>query len=212
LQIGWLRGTTTIDELDAALAVLIPICHDDDLHATLPHSAASCWGEVGRLNWELGERAAAIAAMERARTASPTTVPEATAYAALWSGDVEAAARQFSQLLAGTPTEPSKLWWERRARAELLLGLGQAQRQANRLPAARSALRAATSELAAIVHNHPGSFYERRLGRARVELALTMASLGEAERTITPIAAPAIAWLRKVHSPSPELSSLEHVR
>jgi hypothetical protein len=126
----------------------------------------------------------------------------------LGRGNADAAAHEFDTQLARKPEPENGLWWERRARAELLLGLGQAQRQSNQVAAARLALQTAVSELEEITRTHPSAFNERRLGRARVELALTLASLGATDREIAPIVAAASRWLRAVNSPSHELAAL----
>jgi hypothetical protein len=80
--------------------------------------------------------------------------------------------------------------------------------RAGLLPAARLSLQAAVTDLEPIASTHPSAFNERRLGRARIELALTLASLGAAEQELIPIVAAANQWLRKVHSPSRELDEL----
>jgi hypothetical protein len=103
------------------------------------------------------------------------------------------------------------LRWEQRDRFELLSGLGQAQRRSNHLAEARVTLKAAVVGLATITSDHPSIFNERRLGRARVELALALESLHATPSELIPVVASASKWLHDTNSPSHELDRLsEH--
>jgi tetratricopeptide (TPR) repeat protein/predicted Ser/Thr protein kinase len=208
ISVRWLRGVVAIDDLAQASTVLVSVCRDSELHATLAQQTASCWSEVARLHWELGEFPAAIADMEHARLVSPSTVPEADSFLTLWRGDATTAVRQFGDLVARNPITSNSPTWERRAGAGLLLGLGQAQRRAGQLIAARNTLETAVAELVLGAGAHPSAYNGRRLGRARVELALVLASLGASETEVAPVAEAAARWLRDVNSPSRELESL----
>jgi eukaryotic-like serine/threonine-protein kinase len=204
LAVRWLRGTVTIVELDRARAHLVEVCRGYDLHPILVEEIARCWGEVGLLQWELGQHDEALAAFERAARAGGTAFPQVGPYGMLLQDDARGAARQFADLLAERRRTPDEAWWQRRDRGELLLGLGRAHRKAGNLGGARTALAGAVSDFSAVVGISPIALNERRLGRAWIELALTLSSLGVQSVEIAPIARAAVAWIDQANVASAE--------
>lgn len=202
------RGLVTVENLPQATELLTAVCHGNDLHPALVSSAIRCWSELGWLRWELDDRAGALEAMARAAR-SPRESPPAMPYVALLRGDANTAAHQFAEAIAATPLASEAPWWRRVVRAELTLGLGRALRQTGDLRGARAALEDTIAELDPIVRDHPGANRERRLGRARVELAFTLASLGAGASERASVAAVAQAWLRRVGGSPAELARLE---
>jgi hypothetical protein len=107
------------------------------------------------------------------------------------------------------PVQPGEPAWQRQKRAELQLGLGRAWRAAGRPAAARPALAASAAVLAEIAHDHPNAVVQRRLGRARVELALAAAAMGDHTADAAATAQLALAWLRQVGGRRDEIAALE---
>jgi eukaryotic-like serine/threonine-protein kinase len=172
LAIRKLRAVVTIDDLAQADAALAPVCAGYELHPTLADDAASCWFELGLVRLSLGRTELADHAMARAaRGVHPASV--LVGFATLLHGDAERAARQLRDALAAL--RPSDRWWDRLARAELLIGLGYAERARRAWPASRQALEHAIAELAPIVRDHPSADNQRRLALARAGLAATTA-------------------------------------
>jgi tetratricopeptide (TPR) repeat protein len=163
------------------------------------------------MRWDLGDRSGASEAMERAAR-TPEGIPEAAPYAALLRGDARAAARQLADAVAARPPAPNEPWWDGLARAELSLGLGRARRALGDLRGAREALEHAIARLEPIVRAHPAARYERRLGRARAELAFTLSSMGERASERSSAATAAAAWLRRAGGAPAELAHLEGLR
>jgi hypothetical protein len=206
------RGVTT-PRLVRALEILAPTCEAVDLHPKLTSLGAQCWAEIGYLRFELDDRAAAVAAMERAvgtdeQRASSCT--EARPYLLLWRGDAAAAARAFRAALdALGPAKGDAAWFERLGPAVLELGLGRALRAAGDLRAARTALASSTATLVSLMKEHPTADIERRLGRAQIEFALTLANSGAPRTEFVPIAAAGIGWLQNVGGSPSTLHELE---
>ena len=63
----------------------------------------------------------------------------------------------------------------------------------------------------AIVRDHPAAALQRRLGRARAELAVTLAVIGAKKEEIAPVAAAASAWLRRAEGRAAEIEALERL-
>jgi len=204
LEARRLRGFTTIDNLHDAEQLLVPVCEAFALHPGFAEVIADCWAEVGLLRWDLGDRGGATDAMQRAVGASPEA-PLTVAYLALLRGQPGAAARQLAEAYARAPSE---LLWQRLVRGQLSLGLGRARRETGDLRGARAALEAAIADLEPVIRLHPSADLERRLGRARVELAFTLADMGASEQVRRPVATPAAAWLRAVGGMPGELAQL----
>jgi len=170
LNIRWLRGSVTIEDLPQAAGLLAPVCEAYELHAALATKTVRCWTELGLVRWDLGDRAGAQEAMERAMQAS-SDASEATAYVTLWRGNATAAVQQFTAAVAAVTPKPNEGWLERASRARLTLGLGRARRDMGDLGGAREAFERTIADLEPIVRDHHETNIERRLGRARVELA-----------------------------------------
>lgn len=204
LEVRRQRGFATIENLRQAAELLIPVCHAYEVNTTFADRTARCWTEVGLVRWDLGDRDGAIEALERAAPA-PSQAPEAAPNLSLLRGDTRAAATQFAAAIAAKPSTPNEHWWDRQSRARLTVGLGRTRRQMGDFRGACEALERAIADLDAIVRVHPSTSQERRLGRARVELALALSAIGED----SPVTAAAIAWLRRVGGDPAELARLE---
>jgi len=204
LEARRLRAFSTIDNLHDAEQLLVPVCRSYALHPGFAEVIADCWTEVGLLRWDLGDRTGATEAMALAVGASPEA-PLTVAYLALLRGQAQAAARRFAEAQARAPSE---LPWQRLERGHLSLGLGRARREAGDLRGALAAFEAAISDLEPVVRVHPNADWERRLGRARVELAFTLADLGASEQERAAVATPAAAWLRAVGGMPSEIAQL----
>jgi tetratricopeptide (TPR) repeat protein len=210
LRIRALRGTTSMIRLAPAAEVLTPVCEGYALHEGLGPLADRCWAEVAYIRSELGDDARAAEAMERAvhpGTDDAQGVVEAP-YVALWRGDARGAEGRFAAALAAMPPKPDDPWWYRARHAQLQLGLGRARRALGDLRGARPALESSAAELEAIARDHPAAALERRLGRARAELAMTLAALGAKKEEVAPVAAAASAWLRRAEGRAAEIEAL----
>src|SRR5262249_52964795 len=119
-----------------------------------------------------------------------------------------AAARQFAEAIAAQAPTQDERWWDRLARARLTMGLGRARRQAGELRGAREAIEKAIADLDGIVRMHPTASNERRLGRARVELALTLLAMKAPPARRRVVAMDAIRWLQRVGGFPPEIAEL----
>jgi hypothetical protein len=148
------------------------VCRGYELHADLAARSLTCWSEVGFLALELADPARAIAALTRAaRWQVGTERPMHTGYLALARGEPAVAVKLFGDALAAFEREPVVGWWSRLIAGELRLGLGRAQRALGLSREARATLAAGIADLDAVVRDHPHAAYERRLRRARSELA-----------------------------------------
>jgi predicted Ser/Thr protein kinase/tetratricopeptide (TPR) repeat protein len=212
LLIRLIRGTTTMVRLAPAAQFLTAVCEGYALHEPVTN-AVLCWTELGFLRSELGDNALAIAAMERAVRvgADDQNPPEVVPYLTLWRGDAKEAIRRLTAALAGLPAQPNEPWWSRLERAERELALGRARRALGDLPAARQALASSAAHLEVIARDHPAAAILRRLGRARAELAMTLAATGAPRTQIAEVAAAAAAWLREAEGSAAEIAALERL-
>jgi len=171
LHVRLTRGVWSPRLTDAA-ELLAGACEGLDAQADARDPAVECWAELGFIADELGDRARAIAAVERAAARAVPTVrgAEAAGYVALWRGDARGAIATFATELAALPRRPDEPFWRPVSRGKLALGLGRAQRAAGDARAARDAFEAAVDDLAAATRVRPGGAGERRLTRARAEL------------------------------------------
>jgi len=204
------RGFVTIEDLAQAEAYLTPVCRAYELHATLVDAIVRCWTEVGLLRLDLNKRDGAIEAMERAVHAQKEA-PEAASYLTLLRGNAGAAARKFAEAVAARPPTLEDQWWDRLLRAYLTLGLGRALRETGDLRGARGALEKTIRDLEPIIRVHPAASYERRLGRARVELAFTLSAMDTSSDERAVVAEAAVAWLRRVGGTSIEITRLVRI-
>ncbi len=208
LSVRWLRGSVTIADLRQAERFLTRLCDAYELHPALAPQRVRCWTELGLVRWDLGEHDGAIEAMQRAEQAG-SGAREAAAYANLWQRQPKAAARQFADAVASVTPKANEHWLDRLQRARLTLGLGWALREAGELRRAREALEGTITDLVLIAREHHETRIERRLGRARVELALTLLALRENSSERDEAATAAEKWLRDVGGGLNELEELK---
>jgi eukaryotic-like serine/threonine-protein kinase len=173
------RRAMWIPDLAAARGLLTSACdayerYHRDLGAA---PILECWSELGFVAEELGDRAAALAAMERAAALSPDG--EAGGYAALWRGDAATARERFERALAASDGAASPPLWIRFERGKLGVGLGIALRSAGAARPARAALERAIADLDEVRRAQPAAVVERRWARGRAELAGIGASRAE---------------------------------
>jgi serine/threonine protein kinase/tetratricopeptide (TPR) repeat protein len=206
LDIRLSRGFVTTEDLRQAAELLAPVCSAYESWGATQR-VEECWPEVGLLRLDLGDRAGALQAMESATRAK--TDAEDQAYVTLLRGDAHAAERQFADAIATRPPKPDERWWHRLYRAQLQLGLGRSRREAGDLSGACEAFETAVADLEEIVREHPQASYERRLGRAQVELAFTLSALGAGPEVRLPVTDRALGWLRRVGGASDEIRTLE---
>jgi hypothetical protein len=208
-----MRANTTMVDLRATADYLQPTCQADELHPALALETMRCWNELGNLRAELGEMVQAVAALERGLRASGNRneLPEMEPYLLLWRGDAGAAAQRFAAALARESPRADDAWWDRYARANLQLGLGRARRALGDADGALPSLRAGVTALEEIARKHPATTIDRRLGRARLELALALAESGARRAEVLPLATAAREWLKEAHAPAQELAALERV-
>jgi tetratricopeptide (TPR) repeat protein/predicted Ser/Thr protein kinase len=207
LHIRQQRGFVTIEDLRTAEELLTPVCRAYELHVTLVDDVVECWTEVGLVRADLGQRRGAIEALELAvRAASDAT--EAAAYIALFRGDPRGAVRQFADAVAAKPPQQKEPSWKRASRAMLTLGLGRARLDMGDLRGAREAFEWTIADLQPYIREHPGARYERRLGRARVGLAITLISMGEHSAERSAVARAGVVWLRRVGGQPSEITLL----
>jgi tetratricopeptide (TPR) repeat protein len=197
-----------------AAELLAPACELRELHAWLAGTTAECWVELADLRSELGDRTAALAALDRAvglGAATNPQTPEASGYRLLWRGEPDRAAAAFEAAVASTPGHPDDPWYQTFVRARLLLGLGRA-REANHQPgAAEAALVQAITALEPIARHQPAAAVDRRLGRARAELARIRAATGAAPGETRELATAALAWMRAAGAPADQLAELQRL-
>ena len=164
----------TVD-LTTALERLSPACADyESFHPnqdspTMP--LAACWTEVGYLAAEVGRMDRAIDAMTRAvrvRALQPGEAIEAEGYLALWTGDVDTAIDRFATFVDGRDPRDGA-WWQQFLLTKATLGLARARRAAGHHADARILLGDVVASLEGLSRGQP--FVERRLARARAELA-----------------------------------------
>jgi len=210
LEAQWMRVAVVTEDLRRADESLAPLCRVYERYPTLTTEIALCWAELGFVRWDLGRRDGALDAMARAVNA-PDDVPEAAPYLSLLRGDARAAVRQFTQAIEKVALQPREPWWVQRSRALLMLGLGRALREMGDLRGARQALERSIADYDAVVRQHPATSYERRLGRARVELAFTLAQMNVRSAGRTEAVVAGLAWLLRVHGTWTEILKLLRV-
>jgi eukaryotic-like serine/threonine-protein kinase len=209
LAARWLQGVYTVD-FASALSVLAPTC--PALRPQNEMLAKHCWNEVAFIQGELDQRAHAAVALEMAepiRGNPDAEIPSIGPYLRYWRGDVATATEEFAELLREVPRKDSGPWWDREERADLELGLARARIASGSPREARRALDSAVATLSAISRGFPSLRVERRLGRARAELAKTLALLRAPSDEINAQAAPAAAWLRRAGGRGSEIKTLE---
>jgi hypothetical protein len=218
LEARWSQGYFTV-RFATALEILRSTC------ARLrPHSdaiAKSCWAEVALIAGELGEGLEAAAASGNAVSipvAADSDVLSVQPYLHYWRGDFAAAAEAFASALRGLERGPTFAGgaetappWDRQARADLEIGLGRSLLALGRPRAARGPLTSAVQGLLDISVKLPSPGVERRLGRARAELARALASSGAPPNELRAHAAPAAEWLRRAGGLDTETGALDRL-
>jgi tetratricopeptide (TPR) repeat protein/predicted Ser/Thr protein kinase len=207
-----IRAKTTVTSLALAADLLSSVCSAREAHAWLAPATAVCWVEVADLRSELGERMAAMAALDRALALGADTnddTPEAAGYHQLWRGDGHAAVAAFETALVGYPDVPHRPWFQSYTRAVLLLGLGRALAAQQQPSAAAAALERSIAILEQISRERRAVVLDRRLGRARAELARVRAATGAPPAQTRALAAAALAWLRPAGAPAGEITALQ---
>jgi eukaryotic-like serine/threonine-protein kinase len=177
----------------------------------LARLAIECWSELGFVAAELGEQAAALAAVAHAAAlpATESASLEAGGYLALWRGDARAAAAHFSRALEASPADADQIWWLRFERGKLSLGLGRALAGSGDARGAAAALQRAVIDLIEVKRMQPAATVERRLARGRAELAkVLIASHGDRAR-IADVAREAATALRLEGASESEIAALE---
>jgi tetratricopeptide (TPR) repeat protein len=211
LSAQFIRASTTVVSFARAAELVTAVCRARELHSWLAAVTATCWLEAADLDAELGDRTAALAALARARrfggTANPDT-RECAGYEALWRGDPAAAAAAFAGQLAELAPRADEPWYRSYARARLSLGLGRALAAQHRPDAAADPLERALAVLEPLARDQRQVAIDRRLGRARAELARVRAALGGPPDAIRALATDALAWLRPAGAPAAELAEL----
>jgi tetratricopeptide (TPR) repeat protein len=181
-------------------------------HRLAAESALECWGELGYVDGELGDREAGAAAMARA-AALPVqrlaVAGEASGYLALWRGDVPGANERFASALADIARRPDEPWWDAFTRGKIGVGLGRARRSAGDLDAARAALEQAVAELVEVRRQHAVAIIDRRLARGRAELAQVLIATHQPRSRIAEVARAAAADLRAEGARAEEIAALE---
>ena len=206
LEVQWLRGITTIENLARAAEVVTPACAAYEQHEALADRRAQCWTEVGLLRWDLGDRNAAIAAMEHAAAAGSAT-QEPAAWLLFMSGDAPAAVQRFSDTLAARAAAPDAAWWEAFSQLSLKVGLGRARRAAGDLRGARAVLEEAEAGFDAIARKQSATIYDRQRGRVRVELAQVLSENRASPADRARVDDAARAWLQRVGAPPSDLDA-----
>jgi hypothetical protein len=207
----WYRGGYSV-RFGAAIDILAMTCPKLEAHDRL--FAKRCWSEVGYLRGELNDRAGAAEAMQRAASIEVTRaadLPAALPYLHFWQGNAADASREFAVALRALPVREFEPWWDRLDRADLVLGSARADEAAGRLGEARRSLDVAVRQLVDINSKNPCPDVDRRLGRARAELAKILSATHAPARDIARHAAPAAAWLRRAGGSPAEIDELERL-
>jgi eukaryotic-like serine/threonine-protein kinase len=197
-----------------ALTLFTSACQRMDQHEALIKARGLCWMQVAFLRSDLGDTAGAAAAMERAKeAAAQVSTPDfriVKPYLLLWQGRSREAVDLFTKALEEIPPTPDEAWWRPRQRAELQTGLGRARRELGALDAALRALELSVDTLTTMVEKQPRADFQRRLGRARIELAHALLAAGRA-RAAREVAMQALDWLRRAEGSSTEVARLERL-
>jgi tetratricopeptide (TPR) repeat protein/predicted Ser/Thr protein kinase len=164
LHVAFMRATIATTELPRVADQLAAVCAQTELHAALAGRAADCWLELADVRAELDDVGGAAQAAQRSVTLDATD--EAAAYARLWQGDARSAEALFRAALKKRPRRDNEPWYQSYARARLELGLAR-----TRPRDMRALLDSAVAALTPIARNHSAQAIQRRLARARVELA-----------------------------------------
>jgi tetratricopeptide (TPR) repeat protein len=201
----FMRAGTTVIRLDEARAMLEQTCERLALHDSLAPMVGECLAELADVREELGDRAGAIAAYERAARAPESEALEAAGYLAAWRGDLAGSARELEKAIAEHPVAPDAPLYAQHAAATLQLAYGRTLRASGKLDAARAALEKALAATKA-VDASVAVTAQRRVAQIEAELALLAAGTKSPRPDL---AAKALAWYRRAGAPASRLSALE---
>jgi eukaryotic-like serine/threonine-protein kinase len=211
LDTRWQRGRRLVG-FAAAAELMASACGGLEIRDGM--NAMLCWSELGYVRGETADVSGAAAALSRARSIQvdgDARLPEIVPYLKLWQGDAAGAAREFASALAALPARDDSPWWDRYLRANLQLGLARARRAAGHLRAARPILVQSVGTLSDIAAKHSDGSVDRRLGRARAELAEVLAALRAPPEQIAAHATAAADWLRQAGGAGAEIRELDRL-
>ena len=210
LDTRWLRARR-MSRFVAAAEILDSACAGLEAHDGA--NAMWCWSELGYLKSETANLSGAAAAMQRALSVQidgPERLPYSP-YLHLWQGDTAAAAREFAAGIKAILAVNDPPWWDRYVHANLELGLAIARREKGQLREAKQLLTQSVERLQEIATKHSDGGVDRRLGRARAELAEVLSAMHAPPSEVAPYAAPAVEWLRQAGGSSGEISELDRL-
>ena len=211
LAARWYRGAYSVG-FAQAIDTLVPTCPKLEIHNRA--LAKRCWSELGYLRGELNDRTGAAEAMQRATSIAVTREldwPAALPYLHLWQGNLGSASREFAAALKALPARDAEPWWDRLERSDLELGQARTEGVAGHLRDARRTLDVAVRRLGDICRTISHPMVDRRLGRARTELAKLLAANRASPREIAEHAVPAAEWLRRAGGLESEIEELERL-
>jgi len=212
LNTRWLRGKENV-RFERALQILEPTCGVLQTHRHF--RAAHCWLEVGFIRHELGDVAGGVDALRRAAAAEAaldSPLPLIRLYLLSWQGQEPAAERGFGAALEARPSSAQEAWWDRLERAELELGLGRVLRSKGELREAQRVLGSSLDGLCAIMSKSPSFSTQRRVTRARAELAKVLFAVEGSSAAASELAGAAASGLRQAGGEEREIEELEMVR
>jgi tetratricopeptide (TPR) repeat protein len=212
LRLRTRRGKLIVD-LTAARDLLSSACARYERYhvAAAASLTTDCWAELGYISEELGDRAGAIAALERVVRLPGDggyISPEPAGYLLLFRGDARAASVHFERAIAGLPQAPDIPWWRKLERGGLELGLGRARLDAGDGAGARRALDRALADLSEIAEQHPAAVVSRRLASAYATHAHALRATGAPADRVADAARKALALLQDEHARTDEVSAL----
>jgi tetratricopeptide (TPR) repeat protein len=200
--------------LARAREILQAACRGMEQHPSLSSLQATCWKELGIVRSELDDPVGASEAMAAGwRAASRQDKVGEGQYRGLEpdyllrTGKFADAAQLFRTALAAVPQLPGEAWWRTVRRAEVELGLGRSLKALGDLRGAAAVLKAAVKRLVPLVDRQPRADFERRLGRARIELAHVLADQGKAHEALE-FGTGGMEWLRRVGGSPLEIQKL----
>jgi tetratricopeptide (TPR) repeat protein/predicted Ser/Thr protein kinase len=210
LETRWQRGRR-MTRFAAAAELMASACAG--LEVQDGPNAMWCWSELGYVRSELGDQVGAAAAMQRALSVQIEGADRLpiVPYLHLWQGDTATAAREFAAAIAAMPATNDPPWWVRYVRANLELGLARAHRAAGQLREAKPVLLQSVERLRGIADRHSDGSVDRRLGRARAELAEILAATHTRSDQVAAVAGPAADWLRQAGGSSIEIRELDRL-
>jgi tetratricopeptide (TPR) repeat protein len=201
----YLRAGASVVRAEAARAMLEATCERFALHERLEPLRAPCEVELADLRDLLGDRAGAAAAYARAMRAPDPETLEAAGHVARLRGDPAGALAALESALRTLAASDAPGQWY--VRAKLYLAQGLALREAGRLAEAAVALDRALVAAASVAPGAPLA-QERRVARARAELAEVLAASRSQPARARELARAAASWYRAAGIAAPRLDEL----